>query len=467
MRKIYLALMVSAISLAANGQVDSFTANGTFTVPSGITSVTVEVIGAGGRGGSNGGGGGGGGGYASGVYTVTPNVMYVVVVGLANSGTGTSSVTGLGLSATKGANGTTVSHPTIGGGGAGGTGIGGQTNRTGGTGGGGYYTYFGGGGGGAAGSIGNGGVGGNTITYLGNCLTPGGSGGLSGGYPGGAGGKGAGFTDANCNVTDSSTVGENYGAGGGGGNGNSGPAASGANGFVMFSWCSTLNPPTGHDKQSFCDSATVADLVVQGTGIKWYRSATGGTALNDTVSLVDNTSYFAEQTTGPCTSDSRFEVMVTIINIDAGTTLAGNTITANESGADYAWLNCTTNQIIPNETAQSFTPTASGSYAAIITNGICSDTSACVTIDILGISNPQTNTHFKIYPNPAKEIITIQITDFLKGEPFIIMDQHGKKVKSGSLDTDKTNINIKDLANGIYLIKIGDKEKQTFKVIKR
>ncbi len=215
-----------------------FTSSGVFTVPADVTTITIELVGAGGEGGINGGGGGGGGGYASGVYYVVPLTDYTVTVGTAGGGAsgGTTSVGDL-ISATGGENGTWVPNPNLGGGGTGGMGLNGTiANRTGGIGGGGYWTYFGGGGGGAAGSVSDGFAGGNTITWTGNCVTPGGAKGLCGGVPGGAGGKGAGFTDVNCNVTDPAGNGENYGGGGGGGNGNGGVQGTGNGGYVVITW---------------------------------------------------------------------------------------------------------------------------------------------------------------------------------------------------------------------------------------
>jgi hypothetical protein len=242
--KLYIIVLTLTLSIIFGNKLFSqsgsqiFTSSGTFTVPANVTSITIELVGAGGSGGINGGGGGGGAGYATGVYTVVPLSDYTVTVGTAGGGAsgGTTSVGNL-ISATGGENGTWVPNPNLGGGGAGGLGSNGTIlNRTGGTGGGGYWTYFGGGGGGAAGSVSDGFNGGNTITWTGNCQTPGGEGGLSGGTPGGAGGKGAGFTDVNCSITNPAGNGENYGGGGGGGNGNGGIPGTGIGGYVLISW---------------------------------------------------------------------------------------------------------------------------------------------------------------------------------------------------------------------------------------
>lgn len=254
MKKLYivfsLVLTLALVVLTgaeAFSQLDSliFTTSGDFTVPAGVTEITIEVVGAGGNGGGNGGGGGGGGGYAKGIYTVTPATSYTVTIGAGGGGTvgGTTSVGSL-VSATGGSNGTWLPNPLVGGGGPGGTGTGGTiANRTGGTGGGGYYTFFGGGGAGAGGSSTDGSNGGNTIVYAGNCNTPGGAGGAGGGIPGGAGGKGAGFFDAGCNTSNPAENGWEYGGAGGGGNGNGSPAKNGAGGYCKIVWDGSVGNP--------------------------------------------------------------------------------------------------------------------------------------------------------------------------------------------------------------------------------
>ncbi len=232
-------LFTSGLTAQSGSQVFTTSGPDTFLVPQNVTTITVEVLGAGGDGGGNGGGGGGGGGFASGTFTVTPLSVLNIYVGPAGGGSnaGSTGIASLGIWGYGGDNGNYVANPNIGGGGLGGYGSGGNIiNHNGGDGGGGYWTYFGGGGGGAAGPLSNGTPGGNTIAWTGNCVTPGGSAGTGGGAPGGDGGKGAGFTDSNCNVTDPAGNGLNYGAGGGGGNGNGGVAGNGTGGYCRISW---------------------------------------------------------------------------------------------------------------------------------------------------------------------------------------------------------------------------------------
>ena len=72
--------------------------------------------------------------------------------------------------------------------------------------------------------------------------------------------------------------------------------------------------PTPTATQSFCNSATVADLAPQGMDIKWYDAATGGSLLASTTALVHNNKYYAARTLGSCESP-RAEVTVKIISL--------------------------------------------------------------------------------------------------------------------------------------------------------
>src|SRR5690242_11010207 len=91
----------------------TYDANGTFTVPAAVTSITVECWGSGGKGGASkswahgtwSGGGGGGGAYARKTVAVTPGAQYAIIVG-AGGGTTKTSFGGTLVVADFGTNGT-------------------------------------------------------------------------------------------------------------------------------------------------------------------------------------------------------------------------------------------------------------------------------------------------------------------------------------------------------------------------
>lgn len=237
----------------------------TFTVPSGVTSVSVVAIGGGQGGGgsansavSTSQGGGAGGGLSYGTVSVTPGQQISVAVGSGGSGGtyknsgnqgGTSSfgsfiIASGGSGNTVGAIGNPNATTPSGGSGTAGTSSG--TNRSGGgsggTGGVGSSGDGGGGGGGAGGYSGNGGLGGGAgqdsgPTGLATAGTGGGGGGGAGGPGGndqaGSGGGGTGVYGIGSNGTAggsattwaaSSTV--SSGGGGGGSSGNSGTSSN-------------------------------------------------------------------------------------------------------------------------------------------------------------------------------------------------------------------------------------------------
>ncbi len=202
----------SAWALFAQTRIQLFTANGTFTAPTGITTVYVTRCAGGGGGGANnaGTGSGGGGGGAYGVmapYTVVAGNNYDVVVGAGGTTgvaggnstfDGTLSVTGgaLGGLSNGGAGGTVTAQDKVGGAGSGATG--GIK---------GYITYAGGAG--ANYAVNSGGGGGGSLT--------------------GVGGNGG--TD-----TNNGSAGTGYGAGGGGAGRNGTVGGSGVAGFVLVEW---------------------------------------------------------------------------------------------------------------------------------------------------------------------------------------------------------------------------------------
>ncbi|MDD4149399.1 MAG: T9SS type A sorting domain-containing protein [Bacteroidales bacterium] len=62
---------------------------------------------------------------------------------------------------------------------------------------------------------------------------------------------------------------------------------------------------------------------------------------------------------------------------------------------------------------------------------------------------------FTLYPNPASEEITIKAENHIDITlDFIIYDTFGKIIFSGIINKDETHINIKNLAYGIYFVKI-------------
>jgi len=75
----------------------------------------------------------------------------------------------------------------------------------------------------------------------------------------------------------------------------------------------TTAAPTGDATQTFCGSSTLNDLVViiTGTSLVWYDTATSGAILPSTTVLVSVTTYYASQIENSCESVTRLAVTAT------------------------------------------------------------------------------------------------------------------------------------------------------------
>jgi len=132
------------------------------------------------------------------------------------------------------------------------------------------------------------------------------------------------------------------------------------------------------------------------------------------------------------------------------TTVNGFTISATATGATYQWINCTNNQLISGATNQTFTATANGEYAVIVTQNDCSDTSACTTFSTIGLDELSAN--FILYPNPANSMVTIS-----SSQPILqieITDLSGKVIQSETAKSNTYNFNVETLSRGIYLVRL-------------
>ena len=145
--------------------------------------------------------------------------------------------------------------------------------------------------------------------------------------------------------------------------------------------------------------------------------------------------------------------------------LSGNTLTATQGGASYQWLDCNNNlSPIAGANTQSYQPTSSGSYAVSITNGTCSVTSSCTNLTIVGINN-QNLESIKIYPNPVKDILTLEVDPSYLGMNYRIVDVLGREVINGNINEQINQIRLQDLVPGIYIL-FGEKESIKYKIVK-
>src|SRR5690554_4350699 len=151
-------------------------------------------------------------------------------------------------------------------------------------------------------------------------------------------------------------------------------------------------------------------------------------------------------------------------DIDTSTTISQETITANntDNGVTYQWINCSNNTIITDETNSSFTPNQGGSYAVIIYQNGCQDTSSCKTIQLASLEELSSE-NFTIYPNPSSGNFSLNIGDQLLGKLEItIYSALGQRVyfQETTANSKQLSISCAHLEEGAYVVNISNATKQ-------
>jgi len=106
-------------------------------------------------------------------------------------------------------------------------------------------------------------------------------------------------------------------------------------------------------------------------------------------------------------------------------------------------------------------------FRCIVTVKDCSDTTsnAKLTAGVSNVNTLNTNPHFLIYPNPARETLIIESDPSSIGKTYTIYSIMGKEISTGNL-TSQNTINIEHFSDGVYFISLGEEAKQTYRFIK-
>ncbi|KAB1156236.1 leucine-rich repeat domain-containing protein [Flavobacterium luteum] len=229
--------------------------------------------------------------------------------------------------------------------------------------------------------------------------------------------------------------------------------------------------PTGTATQTFCNSGKIADLVATGTTIKWYDSATSGTAVTTNTALVDGTTYYASQTLNSCESVSRLAVNATIKTTAAPSGSVAQTFEIGKTIADivivgtnilwYASSSDAISGVNPLETTTQLI-NATTYYATQTLEGCSSMNSLAVTITVtLGIDSFDSST-YHYYPNPVQD--NLNLSYGLKLTSIKIFNTIGQEVYFKNLNDFSFKIDMSNFKDGIYFVEL--KSNNTSNIIK-
>jgi hypothetical protein len=163
--------------------------------------------------------------------------------------------------------------------------------------------------------------------------------------------------------------------------------------------------------------------------------------------------------------DSIVSTTISVFDVDETVSQNGIVLTANNSLGTYQWIDCDSNNApINGETNQSFTPTADGNYAVIVTENNCSDTSDCINVTGVGIIELANAVKVSVYPNPAglqSEVISIKVEN-ANHYDIVIRNIAGKLIyQQKEVQTVTSTVNISEFASGTYFIEINADDHRT------
>lgn len=157
-----------------------------------------------------------------------------------------------------------------------------------------------------------------------------------------------------------------------------------------------------------------------------------------------------------------------VLDVDNGISQSGDTLIADQDGAEYQWLDCDNGRnAISGATEQSYIPLESGNFSVEVTftenNCTNTATSFCERVKIVEVGiNENMENNFSFYPNPTKNSLTIELNQ-LSNSDYYITDVIGKVVKEGNISSYKQDIDVSNLFKGVYIITVGEIKKKFIK----
>lgn len=159
------------------------------------------------------------------------------------------------------------------------------------------------------------------------------------------------------------------------------------------------------------------------------------------------------------------------------------TVSASETGATYQWqsntglgwqaiFNAGQYSGATSDTLRISNVTVANNnqaFRCIISSGSCTDTSETAVLTVVdnsGIENSADLGVISLFPNPAKDQITLKGSAAMIGKTYRIVNQEGKVVVTGILAGEQQLLSLENLPAGMYTLHIGSEEKQSFKIIK-
>lgn len=157
------------------------------------------------------------------------------------------------------------------------------------------------------------------------------------------------------------------------------------------------------------------------------------------------------QNANGCDSTITLNLTINTAPVSGITQIDAITLQSTATGVTYQWINCENNQPVAGATSATFTATQNGQFAVTVSNGICSTTSACVTISQVGLEEETALIDIQVFPNPTSNEVTIQFSNSTNAQ-LTVFDVQGKIVLDPQLVHSGDLVSLATLNNGVYFM---------------
>lgn len=208
---------------------------------------------------------------------------------------------------------------------------------------------------------------------------------------------------------------------------------------------------------TLCNGESV-QLIVWTTLVNYHQWFKDGNAIIGADTSFYTTSspgaYYVEVGNSCGNANSAVATLSVFVN-NISVTASGSTLTSNATNASYQWMDCSTLQIIPGATSQTFSPSQGGSFAVIVSENGCRDTSICYSVIPAGIYENISSSSVLLFPNPATNHVTIDLGYNNTKIAITINDMTGNVIYAKTArEAQKIEVNTKDFAEGVYVVQV-------------
>jgi hypothetical protein len=211
-------------------------------------------------------------------------------------------------------------------------------------------------------------------------------------------------------------------------------------------------------------AGTLANFALSGTTSNWvsgmnFISSASASFCSGTTYTLGSQTFNAAGTylvtiagSGGC--DSTVSLTLSMLQVDTTLIRINTQLTTTGLADSYQWVDCNNNfSPINGATQGNYNVTVDGSYAVIITDGNCVDTSRCVNMSVEGLRDMNLLTSIQVYPIPANEVLILE-SKSSSFDRVCIVDYAGRLVLNKDIVMrERVELNIEELNRGFYFLK--------------